>query len=258
MRRRLPFLWSGQHQQEAFDEANALATSAPCLAYHDVNAPVILQVDASDYGLAAAFLQPSKQHSSNTLDESCLQPVAYSSKSLSPTEQRYAQIEKECLAIVEAFNKFDQWPLVKSDITVHTDHQPLQSIFQRYLASAPKSLQNMMLFLQRYNFTVVYRKGSSLHLADTLSRAPCRDEATTPCNFPRLSSACCSLGPHLTIPHRWHSRTVAPSHSRIPRHAVTGTLCNLWLASNQRTFAPATSSILALSRRAQRRRWYPP
>ena len=37
-----------------------------------------------------------------------------------------------------------------------------------------------MLFLQRYNFTVVYRKGSSLHLADTLSRAPCQDDAATP------------------------------------------------------------------------------
>lgn len=38
----------------------------------------------------------------------------------------------------------------------------------------------MMLFLQRYNFTVAYRKGSSLHLGDTLSRAPCQDEAVTP------------------------------------------------------------------------------
>lgn len=127
-----------------------------------------------------ALLQPSKHHNSSTLDKSCLQPVAYSSKSLTPTEQRYVQIEKECLAIVEAFNKFDQWLLGKSDITVHTDHQPLQSIFQKDLASAPKRLQKMMLFLQRYNFTVAYRKGSSLHLADTLSRAPCRDEATTP------------------------------------------------------------------------------
>ena len=86
------------------------------------------------------------------------------------------KIEKECLAIVEAFNKFDQWLLGKSDITVHTDHQPLQSIFQKDLASAPKRLQKMMLF----NFAVSYRKGSSLHLADTLSRASCRDEATTP------------------------------------------------------------------------------
>ena len=104
----IPFLWSAKHQQ-AFDEAKALATSAPCLAYYDVNAPVILQVDASDYGLVAALLQPSKQHISSTLEDSNLQPVAYSSKSLTPTEQRYVQIEKDCLATVEAFNKFDQW-----------------------------------------------------------------------------------------------------------------------------------------------------
>jgi len=148
--------------------------------YYDVNAPVVLQVDSSDYGLGAALLQPSKQHGDSTLDESSLQPVAYSSKSLTPTKQRYAQIEKECLAIVEAFNKFDQWLLGKSNITVHTDHQPLQSIFQKDLTSGPKRLQKMMLFLQRYNFTVVYRKGSSLHLADTLSRAPCQDNPATP------------------------------------------------------------------------------
>ena len=41
------FLWSVKHQH-AFDEAKALATFAPCLAYYDVTAPVILQVDASD------------------------------------------------------------------------------------------------------------------------------------------------------------------------------------------------------------------
>ena len=73
--------------------------------------------------------------------------------------------------------------LGKANITVHTDHQPLQSIFQKDLASAPKRLQKMMLFLQRYNFTVVYRKGSSLHLADTLSRAPCQDTPTTSPNL---------------------------------------------------------------------------
>ena len=143
----LEFLWSAKHQH-AFDEAKALATSAPCLAYYDVTALVVLQVDASDYGLGAALPQPSKHHESNTLGKSCLQPVAYSSKSLTSTEQRYAQIEKECLAIVEAFNKFDQCLLWKSDITVHTDHQTLQSIFQKDLALALKRLQKMMLFLQ--------------------------------------------------------------------------------------------------------------
>jgi len=96
----IPFLWSAIHQQ-AFDEAKALATSAPCLAYYDVNAPLILQVDASDYGLGAALLQPSKQHSSSNLEDSYLQPVAYSSKSLTPTEQHYAQIEKGVLPLLK-------------------------------------------------------------------------------------------------------------------------------------------------------------
>ena len=36
-------------------------------------------------------------------------------KGLTTTEKRYAQIEKECLAIVEALNKFEQWLLEKSN-----------------------------------------------------------------------------------------------------------------------------------------------
>ena len=104
------FLRSAKHQH-AFDKANALATSAPGLAYYDVTAPVILQVGASDYGLGATLLQRSKHQGSRTLEEAYLQPVACSSKSLTPTEQRYGQIEKGCLAIVEAFNTFDKWLL---------------------------------------------------------------------------------------------------------------------------------------------------
>lgn len=115
-------------------------TSA-CLAYYDVNAPVVLHEDSSDYGLGAALLQPSKQHGDSSFEKPSLQPIAYSSKSLTPTKQRYAQIEKECLAIVKALNKFDHWLLRKSNITVHTDHQTLQSIFQKDLAPALRCLQ---------------------------------------------------------------------------------------------------------------------
>ena len=42
------------------------------------------------------------------------------------SEQRYAQIEKETLAIVHAFHKFDQLLFGKPDVTVHRDHQPLR------------------------------------------------------------------------------------------------------------------------------------
>ena len=163
------FLWSEQHSK-ALIQAKELVSKAPCLRYFDVKAPVVLQVDASEYGLGAALLQPA----TNTIDSSNIQwqPVAYCSSSLTPTEQRYAQIEKETLAIVHAFHKFDQLLFGKSDVTVHSDHQPLETIFKRPLASAPRRLQSMMLALQRYTFHVEYRKGSSLHIADTLSRAP--------------------------------------------------------------------------------------
>ena len=85
------FLWADQHT-EALRQAKELVSQAPCLRYFDVKAPVVLQVDASEYGLGAALLQPAtcSLNSSDTL----WQPVAYSSSSLSQTEQRYAQIEK--------------------------------------------------------------------------------------------------------------------------------------------------------------------
>ena len=95
------------------------------------------------------------------------------------TEECYAQIEKECLAIAEALNTFEELLSGKSN-RVYTDHQPSQSIFKKDLASAPKCLQKMLLFLQRYNFTIVYRKGSLLNLADNLSRTACQDEAVNP------------------------------------------------------------------------------
>ena len=160
------FLWADQHT-EAFAKAKELVSKAPCLWYFDVQAPVILQVDASEYGLDAALLQP--MNNPNKATDIHWQPVAFSSSSLSATEQRYAQIEKETLAIVHAFRKFDQLLFGKSEITVHSDHKPLETIFKRPLASAPRRLQSMMLSLQRYSFSVEYRKGCSLHIADTLS-----------------------------------------------------------------------------------------
>lgn len=55
----------------------------------------------------------------------------------------------------------------KHDITVHSDHQPLETIFKKPLSRAPRRLQRMMLKLQKYQF----KKGKELFIADTLSRS---------------------------------------------------------------------------------------
>ena len=65
-----------------------------CLAYHYIKALAVLQLDTSDYSLRAALLQPSKQHSNSTPDESSSQPFPCSSQSLTPTKQQYGEIEE--------------------------------------------------------------------------------------------------------------------------------------------------------------------
>ena len=56
-------------------------------------------------------------------------------------------------------------------VTIETDYKPLETLFKRCLSSVPQRLQKMMMQLQRYDLKVVYKKGSELYLADTLSRA---------------------------------------------------------------------------------------
>ena len=147
----------------AFNRAKQLISSAPILAYYDLHKPVVLQTDASDYAVGGALLQPNCKGK--------LQPVPFTSSSISPTEQRYSQIEKECLAICNCFQKFDQWLYGKADIVVHTDHQPPETIMKKPLNKTPAGLQRMLMKLQRYRFTLTYKRGPTHHLADTLSWA---------------------------------------------------------------------------------------
>ena len=97
--------------------------------------------------------------------------VAYASRALSPAETRYAQIEKELLAIVFACDHFEAYVYGRDSVQVETDHQPLVTIVQKPLNSAPNRLQRMLLRLQKYNLHLKYKRGKLMFLADTFSRA---------------------------------------------------------------------------------------
>ena len=104
------------------------------------------------------------------------------SRAMTKVEQNaYAQIEKELLAIVFAMERFHSYVYAKQDVTVETDHKPLLAIHKKAMVSAPIRLQRMLLRLQRYTYTLVFKPGSQMVLADALSRAypPQQDPATT-------------------------------------------------------------------------------
>ena len=152
-----------QSHTDAVAHVKEMIVSAPVLAYYDVSKPVVIQCDASQSGLGAALLQ-----------EEC--PVAYSSRVMTQTEQNYAQIEKELLAIVYACEKFYQYIFGRSNVIVQSDHKPLETIFEKPIHSSPKRLQRMRLRLQNYDIQVEYKKGETMFLADTLSRAYLENE----------------------------------------------------------------------------------
>lgn len=114
-------------------------------------------------------LQPSSEGIGAVILQD-VQPVAYGSRALTDCQRRYAQIEKELLAIVYGYEKFHQYVYGKN-IQVESDHKPLESIFKKPLHQAPMRLQGMLLRLQRYSLKVTYQPGKDLHKADALSRA---------------------------------------------------------------------------------------
>ena len=150
------FEWT-ENQEKAFQQIKKLCTSNTVLKLFDVNKAVEIQCDASSTGLGAVLLQDGR-------------PVAYSSRALTDTETRYAQIEKELLSIVFACKQFHCYIFGKPTLVLN-DHKPLEAIFKKPLHMSPLRLQRMLLFLQWYDLTVQYEKGNNMTLPDTLSRA---------------------------------------------------------------------------------------
>ena len=148
--------WSDE-QEKAMTELKHLVTTAPVLSYYDPAKELIIQCDASSTGLEAVLLQDNH-------------PLAYASRALSDTECGYAQIAKECLAMVFSLQRFHQYTFGRRTI-VHTDHKPLETIVKKPLCKAPKRLQGMLLRLLQYDIEFVYKKCKEMYLADMLSRA---------------------------------------------------------------------------------------
>ena len=74
------------------------------------------------------------------------------------------------LALVFATNRFHQY-IYGLPVELETDHKPLETIFRKPLQHVPRRLQRMRMESQRFDVTVVYRRGTELDIADTLSRA---------------------------------------------------------------------------------------
>ena len=149
------YTWETEHEH-AFKSIKQ-AIVLPCnLQYFNHKADREIQCDAILKGLGACMIQNG-------------QPVSYASKSLTDTESRYSNIEREMLGVVFTLTRFHQYTYGRA-VTVVTDHKPLESLNKRNINDCPARLQRMLLRLQCYTYTIVYRPGSKIPVPDCLSR----------------------------------------------------------------------------------------
>jgi transposase InsO family protein len=116
-----------------------------------------LRTDASN-NCIAAFLENDKG-----------KPVAFASRLLSDTEQKYDIVEKEALAIFWSIAIKFRWILLGREFEIYTDHKPLV-----YLLSTTKVSPKVMrwrLQLQEFHYSIHHCPGSQNVVADSLSRA---------------------------------------------------------------------------------------
>ena len=121
----------------AFETLKERCLQAPVLAFPDFQKPFLLETDASGKGLGAVLSQ--KQ------DDGHYHPVAYASRTLNETEQRYHSNKQEFLAlkwaVTEQFHEYlTPYGKNTNEFVVRTDNNPLTYIFSSACLDAVRTL----------------------------------------------------------------------------------------------------------------------
>lgn len=159
-------LWQwGPSQDHAFQEAKGALGKAKFLVHYDPQKPLRLECDASSVGLGAVL-----SHSINCEDY----PIAFRSRTLTPAERNYSQLDKEALALVFGVTRFRDY-LFGNKFCLITDHKPLTGLFhpeKPIPQMAAARIQRWALLLSAYQYDTEFRKGPLNANADALSRLP--------------------------------------------------------------------------------------
>ena len=156
----------GKEQQKAFEAAKSALQADSLLVHYDESKALVLACDASQYGLGAVL--------SHIMEDGQERPVAYASRTLTPAEKNYSQLEKEGLAIIFGVKKFHNY-LFGRKFSIESDHQPLSYLFNETKGisqTASSRIQRWALTLSAYQYTIRHKSGVTLSNADALSRLP--------------------------------------------------------------------------------------
>ncbi len=143
----------------AFQAAKKSLTSSSVLVHYNPDLPLRVAADASPHGLGAVL--------SHVMPDNSERPIAYASRSLSSTEKKYAQVEKEALALIFAVKKFHQY-LYGRNFTLLTDHKPLLVIL-----GPKKGIPSLAAAHLQYTSQLIRIKSNTSHQIIMGTLTPC-------------------------------------------------------------------------------------
>ena len=165
-------MWNKTFQQ-AFDHLRGCLCSAPVLAYPDFSKPLILDTDASDFGLGGVLSQIDYEGREHV--------IAYGSRLLTKPERKNCVTRCELLAVT-FFQQYRPY-LICQKFTLRTDCGSLTWL--KNFKEPESQLARWLEHLQELQFNIIHRRGKVHCNADALSRLPCHqcgrpNQDTTP------------------------------------------------------------------------------
>ncbi|XP_055615045.1 uncharacterized protein K02A2.6-like [Toxorhynchites rutilus septentrionalis] len=157
------FQWTDACQR-SFNRFKEVLQSPLMLTHYNPRLTMVVSADASNVGIGA--------HIAHRFPDGSEKAVYHASRSLTPAESRYSQIEKEALGLVYAVTKFHRM-IYGRHFILQTDHKPLVAIFGSKQGIPPYTanrLQRWALTMLLYDFKIEHISTDHFGHADILSR----------------------------------------------------------------------------------------
>ena len=161
--KRVKWFW-GPTQRHSIEQSKRMLLSVNCLVHYDPSKKILLQCDASEYGLGVV--------QSHTMEDGTEGPVGFASRTLNSAERNYSQLDKEGAAIMFALKKFHK-QLYGRHFVITTDHLPLISLFselKQVPTTASPRVQRWVITLRGYEYEIKFKSGKDNSNDDCPSR----------------------------------------------------------------------------------------
>lgn len=148
--------WKKEHD-ETLEVLKFLLTTPPVLKSPNFSRPFEIETDASQQAIAAVLLQEGH-------------PVAYCSRALNKSEQKFHVNELEALAVAFAVEEYEPYIAGSKNTVVWTDNSTLCAMMKANRAGLRGSLLKYQMAVQSMGIEIRHRSGKSNRLCDYMSR----------------------------------------------------------------------------------------